>query len=504
MSYFNDKFNTPVYIFEAGKEYPAETIIKYNNYLYIAKKDTDSIPVDKTTDENWEFISPDSTTKVIANLGCTNNGYPISIGTQNEPFYSVNVMNSINLTAKNKSIVPGFMGTLRFGRDMSDKGSTVNMNVLYDSDYQNPAFIGMTESLNEIDLGSGIYRFKDIYSTSSPITVADDKYMGSYSEVSDKYMELISGLEPVQYTLNSEYSTSNRTHIGFLAKDIEQKMEELELSSDEFAGLVKIPVLKKDIYKDFEINEPSFGHYHYEENEEVADTEENYKDYSTGQNIIRYCNLPIYREELGYIYFKNYPIGSFDNVTDTDDMNIVVKRIELIPFDESQDNYVLEFSQLDITDDYPFQNEAHHEILSDGSLLIKYDESAVYKYVRISLTPNAKPLDCTKYKYIKIISDFQQPYLLGFSDIESAQRIDNGVDYFTSEYGDLYSYAQDNQYEVATYIYALRYSELFPLYAKKIQQIQLLEDKLMSLSLRLEDLESKLENSEKAKENNEV
>lgn len=485
MSYFNDKFNTPVYMFEAGKEYPAETIIKYNNFLYMAKKDTDSIPTEKATDENWEFISPDSTTKVIANLGCTNNGYPISIGTQEEPFYSINVMNSINLTAKNKSIVPGFMGTLRFGRDMSDKGSSVNMNVLYDSDYQNPSLIGMTESLDEIDLGSGIYRFKDIYSTCSPITIADHKYMESYSEVDNRYMELISDLEPIEYTMNSEYSTSNRIHIGFLAKDIEQKMQEMGLSSHEFAGLVKIPILKKDIYKDFEINNHSFGHYHYEQEEEVADTEENYKEYLTGQNIIRYCNLPIYREKLGYIYFKNYPMGSFDTVNDADDMNIVVKRIELIPYDESQDNYVLDFSQLEITDDYPFQNEAHHELRSDGSLLITYDESAVYKYVRISLTSNGEPLDCTKYKYIKIISDFQQPYLIGFSDIESAQQIDSGIDYFTSEFGDIYSYAQDNQYEAATYIYALRYNELLPLYAKKIQ---LLEDKLTDLSLKLEEM----------------
>lgn len=160
-------------------------------------------------------------------------------------------------------------------------------------------------------------------------------------------------------------------------------------------------------------------------------------------------------------------MGSFDTVNDADDMNIVVKRIELIPYDESQDNYVLDFSQLEITDDYPFQNEAHHELRSDGSLLITYDESAVYKYVRISLTSNGEPLDCTKYKYIKIISDFQQPYLIGFSDIESAQQIDSGIDYFTSEFGDIYSYAQDNQYEAATYIYALRYNELLPLYAKK-------------------------------------
>ena len=237
-------------MFEKGTEYQSGTIIKYNNFLYIAKKNTSEPPSPKLTDENWEYIDPTSVTRVIANIGCTNNGYPISIGTQETPFYGINAMNAINLVAKNKSIVPGFMGTLRFGKDMSDNGSTVNINVLYDSDYQNPSLIGMTEKLDEINLGSGIYRFKDIYSSSNPITLSDANYMKQLSDLDDKYVELLSHLRPIEYTLNTEYGSSNRTHIGFLANDIEKEMDKLNISSSDFGGLIKIPVLKKDIYKD--------------------------------------------------------------------------------------------------------------------------------------------------------------------------------------------------------------------------------------------------------------
>lgn len=302
----------------------------------------------------------------------------------------------------------------------------------------------------------------------------------------DLYLSLFDKLRPVEYRLHTEYSGSGRRHIGFMADEVEAAMQEVGITPEDFAGLVKIPIYKKDIYRDFEINEHSFGHYHYEAGEEIQDTEENYEQYLAGTNLIRYCHLPVYKKELGYIYFKNYPKGSFPNTKFSDDMDITVKKLELVPYEG--ESIVLDISKLIITDDYPYEDQVHHEIAEDGTLRIHYDDAAEYKYVRISLTEDGTPLDCTRYKYLKVISDFEQPYLIGFSDVESAQRIDEGVDYFTSEYGDMYSYAQDYQYEVAAYIYALRYEELIPILAGKLKQQ---EEKFKELEERLNRLEQK-------------
>lgn len=490
MSYFNDKFNAKIELFEIGNTYREQTVVKYNGFLYMAKKDTREVPEEKTTNDDWEYISPDSVSKIFANLGCADNGYPVSLGTQDNPFYAVNAMNSINLVTKNKTVVPGFMGTLRFGRDMSDGGTSVNVNVLYDSDYDNPAFIAATEKKNEVSLGNGIYRYRDVYTTSNPITLSDKKYISNYKIMDGRYIDLLDRLEPVEYQLHTDYSGSGRKHIGFLAEDVETLMEGLGIGSENFAGLVKYPVYKKDIYKDFEINEYSFLHYHYEMGEEVCDTEENYKQNLTGKNRIRYCQLPIYKKELGYIYFKNYPKGSLGYTGASDIMDISVRSIELVPYEG--ENVSLDFSKLVLTDDYTYENQVSHEITEDGILHIHFDDDAEYKYLRMSLTEDETPLDCSKYKYIKIISDFDQPYLLGFSDTESAKAIDEGVDYFTSEYGDMYSYAQDKQYEIATYIYGFRYEELIPVLAGKIKQ----QDNL------IKNLENRITEIEKTRNNN--
>lgn len=486
MSYFNDIFNPKIEAYEAGTEYKERTIVKYNGLFYIAKKDTQETPEHGGTTEDWEYIPPGATTKIFANLGCVNNGYPISLGTAENPFYGVNVFNSVNLVTKNKTAVPGFMSTLRFGTDMSDGGSAVNVNAMYDVDYQNPAITAVQVNRGEVSLGSGIFPYRDVYTASSPITLSDKEHIAEFSDMRDLYLSLFDKLRPVEYRLHTEYSGSGRKHIGFLADEVEAAMQEVGITPEDFAGLVKIPIYKKDIYRDFEINEHSFGHYHYEAGEEIQDTEENYEQYLAGTNLIRYCHLPVYKKELGYIYFKNYPKGSFSDTKYSDDMDIAVKRLELVPYDAEEESLVLDISKLIITDDYPYEDQVHHEIAEDGMLRIHYDDAAEYKYVRISLTEDGTPLDCTRYKYLKVISDFEQPYLIGFSDVESAQRIDDGVDYFTSEYGDMYSYAQDYQYEVAAYIYALRPGEFIPILAGKLK---CQEDIIQAHEVRLAELE---------------
>ena len=499
MSYYNDKFNTQVVLFEPGTTYKQDTIIKYNGYLYIALRDTDATPTTKKTDENWEFISPNEYTRVIANIGCANNGYPISIGSPLEPFYSVNIMNSVNITTKNKTNVPGFMGTLRFGTYMSDEGSAVDVNVMYDYDYQNPALTAVTQRLDEVSLGTGEFRYRDLYLSSSPSILSDKDAVSDYKDLSDVYMEVFSKLKPVEYILSSNhgYGSSNRTHIGFFGEDIEKIIEECGLSSDKFAGLIKVPIMKKDIYKDFEINHHSFGHYHFENGVEVPDTEVDYTRYLTGENIIRYCKLPVYSKELGFIYIKNYPLGVINEelgieLDKASDMDIIIKSLELIPYDDSDEIYKLDISDLVIEDAiYPDGSASHHEILENGYLKISFEENSSYVFTRISIKPDRTDMDCSKYKYIRVVSDYKQPYLIGFSDVKCADDMEKYPDYQTSEYGDMYSYAQDNQYEIVDYIYSLRYEEFIALITKKVQDQEKEIDDLKNRISALEELINK-------------
>ena len=64
-------------------------------------------------------------------------------------------------------------------------------------------------------------------------------------------------------------------------------------------------------------------------------------------------------------------------------------------------------------------------------------------------------------------------------------------DYKTSEFGDMYSYAQDDQYEIVDYIYSLRYEEFIALITKKVQDQEKEIDDLKNRISALEELINK-------------
>jgi hypothetical protein len=182
---------------------------------------------------------------------------------------------------------------------------------------------------------------------------------------------------------------------------------------------------------------------------------------------------------------QNNDIGI--NAITEEDMDIIIHSLELVPYDETQDNYKLDLSDL-IIDDIEYQSGGYstHSFLDDGSLKISFVNDPQYVFLRIALDKDRINVDCSKYKYLKVVSDYKQPYLIGFSDVAA---IENDPFYTTSEYGDLYSYAQDNQYEVATYIYALRYEEFIALNTKKIQ---MQDEEINKLKERIAAIEDKL------------
>lgn len=93
--------------------------------------------------------------------------------------------------------------------------------------------------------GTSSYRWSNVYCENAEINTSDRKLKENIEPVSDKYIALFDRLSPVSYKLVS----GDRTHIGFVSQDVEEKMAEVGLTDMDFGGFCK------DIIKDEEGNE---------------------------------------------------------------------------------------------------------------------------------------------------------------------------------------------------------------------------------------------------------
>lgn len=79
-----------------------------------------------------------------------------------------------------------------------------------------------------ISLGSGNYRFSQLYVTSSSISTSDKNYKDDIKSLTDKHLQFFMKLQPVSFLFKD--GTSGRTHVGFIAQDVEQAMSECGLT----------------------------------------------------------------------------------------------------------------------------------------------------------------------------------------------------------------------------------------------------------------------------------
>lgn len=87
-------------------------------------------------------------------------------------------------------------------------------------------------------LGTSSYRWGQIYSTASSISTSDRNEKHDINPVDTEMVEnLIMGLQPVTYKFND--GSSDRTHYGLIAQDVEELLEELNISSQNFAAFIK-------------------------------------------------------------------------------------------------------------------------------------------------------------------------------------------------------------------------------------------------------------------------
>ena len=87
--------------------------------------------------------------------------------------------------------------------------------------------------------GTSIYRWSEVYSSTSEITTSDRNLKNTINYDLTAYDALFSALKPCSFQYND--GKSGRTHIGMIAQDVEEALSAAGLTSLDFAGFVKSP-----------------------------------------------------------------------------------------------------------------------------------------------------------------------------------------------------------------------------------------------------------------------
>ena len=93
-------------------------------------------------------------------------------------------------------------------------------------------------------IGESSRAWSDIYLVNDPTIVSDKSKKTSISYKMGLYEEFFDALKPATYLLKN--GTSGRTHIGLISQDVEEALFASNLTSFDFAGFIKSPVLDKN------------------------------------------------------------------------------------------------------------------------------------------------------------------------------------------------------------------------------------------------------------------
>ena len=119
-------------------------------------------------------------------------------------------------------------------------GTTAMVELLHY--YDLPGYFTLIPNIDgAIDLGA-TRKYRNIYAKNGTISTSDERQKENISNLDNRHMELFLKLLPKSYKMID--GTSGRTHIGFVAQDVEKAMNECDISDLDFAGLIRSPVYK--------------------------------------------------------------------------------------------------------------------------------------------------------------------------------------------------------------------------------------------------------------------
>lgn len=116
---------------------------------------------------------------------------------------------------------------LREMRDVSIEDDSTQVSVLY---------FGPSSS-GDVRLGTGKRLWNSVWAVDDVIQTSDLNEKNSISYDMERYAALFDRLKPAHYKLNA--GTSGRVHVGMIAQDVEEAMNAVGLTGQEFAGICK-------------------------------------------------------------------------------------------------------------------------------------------------------------------------------------------------------------------------------------------------------------------------
>jgi len=93
-----------------------------------------------------------------------------------------------------------------------------------------------------LDIGSGTQRWKDIHATNGTIITSDARMKEGIEPIPEKLLQMFHSLEPRVY----RHRNQSEQHVGLIAQDVLEAMQECGISETEFAGLVRSPMADGD------------------------------------------------------------------------------------------------------------------------------------------------------------------------------------------------------------------------------------------------------------------
>lgn len=94
-------------------------------------------------------------------------------------------------------------------------------------------------------LGTSRYHWDTIFADTGEINTSDRRKKNSIDYDMESYEKFFSLLKPTRYRMNN--GKSGRFHVGFIAQDVEEALEEAGLTSTDFAGFIKSPIYEKEL-----------------------------------------------------------------------------------------------------------------------------------------------------------------------------------------------------------------------------------------------------------------
>lgn len=140
--------------------------------------------------------------------------------------------------------------------------------------WSNGTFFGINDTANDnkIALGSTGKRFKQLFAGTATISTSDRNLKKGIEELTESHLKFFLLLTPVSFQFID--GDSGRTHIGFIAQDVEDAMAVCGLTALDFAGFCKdVKVKTVPVEKEVELEDGTVATYTDYVDEAVVDAD---------------------------------------------------------------------------------------------------------------------------------------------------------------------------------------------------------------------------------------